>query len=147
MSHSFIMASSITFLRHAESEFNIDPLSTTRDCGLTPHGQTTAAQLTGHYQLIICSPLKRAIETLHYSQLTYDNIVFEPLTREHKVDSCDFFDHEEIVIESDEELTTRGDLFLQRYRSYHILVISHCEFIANITSYSLDNLQTTCIKN
>lgn len=38
-------------------------------------GILQAKKLTGHFNCVIVSPLRRAKETLHYSSLTYNNFI------------------------------------------------------------------------
>jgi broad specificity phosphatase PhoE len=72
----------VSFTRHAESleqcgEDCVDsPLSMT--------GRQQSAELTGHYNLIICSPLRRCLETLHESRITYDKLEVCDLFRERR---------------------------------------------------------------
>jgi broad specificity phosphatase PhoE len=129
----------VTFLRHTESEFNSDPSSTTRDCPLTEFGRQQAAALTGHYPLVLVSPLLRAQQTLQHSRITFDRAEVSHLVREHRVDACDFLVGEELLVETDEELMHRGDQLLRRLRHLpydSVLVISHCEFICSLTGES-----------
>jgi broad specificity phosphatase PhoE len=129
----------VTFLRHTESEFNRDPTCPTRDCALTETGRQQAATLTGHYPLVLVSPLQRARQTLQYSRITYDRVEVSDLVREQRVDACDFLVEEELRVESDEELMHRGNQLLQRLRHSpyeSVLVISHCEFISSLTGES-----------
>jgi broad specificity phosphatase PhoE len=140
----------VVFLRHAESAFNVDPQSTILDCPLTERGQQQASQLTGHYPLVITSPLLRARQMLDLSQITYSDLRVSLLVREHQVDPCDFLDGESPTsIETEEDLIRRGDQFLEKLKtlaSYPlILVVSHCEFICSITGESPDNTGTSVI--
>ena len=105
-------------------------------------GRQQAATLTGHYPLVLVSPLQRARQTLlysDYSRITYDRVEVSDLVREQRVDACDFLVGEELHVESDEELMHRGDQLLQRLRRSpyeSVLVISHCEFICSLTGES-----------
>ena len=56
------------FTRHAESQGNVG--SNTIDSPLTPAGIEQAKLLSGHFDLVVVSPLRRAQETLHYSRIT-----------------------------------------------------------------------------
>ncbi len=58
----------VTVLRHGESEYNVGNRDL-KDCGITDKGRQQAAGLTGHYDLVVCSPLRRARETLEHSQV------------------------------------------------------------------------------
>lgn len=54
---------SVYFLRHVQSQANIGNNSV--DSPLSDLGIQQSKQLTGYYDLIICSPLRRTKETLH----------------------------------------------------------------------------------
>lgn len=136
----------LTFLRHAESEFNVDSASTVIDCDLTALGVTQAAALTGHWDVVLYSPLMRAQQTLAHSQITYDRGMVCYAVREQCVDPCDFLDGEDPTeVESDDELADRVDRFLQHLHqlelspSTRLLVVSHCEFIHAVTGESPQN--------
>lgn len=140
----------VRFLRHAESEFNCNSSSRTPDCPLTELGRQQASNLRGHYSLVILSPLLRARQTLALASITYDRLEISPLVREHRVDPCDFLLDEEVVVESDEELIRRGDLFLEKLHSLSqglssVLVVSHCEFICSLTGASPANAEVVDI--
>jgi broad specificity phosphatase PhoE len=127
----------VSFLRHAQSIFNRD-LTSEKDCSLTETGQKEAEQITGHYDIIICSILKRARETLQYSQLSAKKLYFTDLCREVRVDICDFLETEnETNLESKEELEKRIKEFKQYLKEkvepeQKVLVICHRDFIHTI---------------
>ena len=124
----------VTFLRHAQSIFNRD-LTSEKNCSLSDLGRQQAAQIVGDYDVIICSILKRARETLQYSQLTAKKLYFTDLCREVRVDICDFLEGEdETNLETIQELTKRIREFKQYLREkvepgQKILVICHRDFI------------------
>ena len=64
----------IYFIRHAQSLGNIGKKDML-DCALTKEGREQAKELSGHYDVVYCSPLRRTKETLHYSKITYDKII------------------------------------------------------------------------
>jgi broad specificity phosphatase PhoE len=131
------MTTPIIFLRHAQSIFNRDLISE-KNCSLSEFGKEQAAQLTGDYDIIICSILKRARETLQYSQLTAKKLYFTDLCREVRVDICDFLENEnETDLESEEEITKRIKQFKQYLKEktepgQKVLVICHRDFIHHI---------------
>lgn len=134
----------IRFLRHAESEFNVDADSKALDCSLTPFGRLQASLIQGDYRdwTVIVSPLRRARETLECSRIIYKEVTVLSTVREYRHDYCDFLDSEECLKESDDDLMNRADLFLKEIRHFEkVLVISHCEFIHSITAVSLHNTE------
>ncbi len=130
-------------MRHATSvynQYNDDII----DCELSEDGIKQASELTGHYDLVITSTLKRSIQTLEYSQITYNEKLLLDMVREHKTDICDFLEGEPIIKETKEELKERIDLFRDfinylalKYQS--ILIISHADFIWHLTSKEIED--------
>ncbi len=127
----------VSFLRHGQSIFNRDRTSE-KDCSLTEQGQKQAEQVTGDYDIIICSILKRTRETLQYSQLSSKKLYFTDLCREMKKDICDFLEGEDPTkLESLEELQKRITEFKQYLKEkvepgQKVLVICHRDFIYHI---------------
>jgi broad specificity phosphatase PhoE len=124
----------VHFLRHAESIFNRDLISE-KDCDLTEKGRQQASQVEGDYDIVICSTMKRACQTLENSKLTYGRLLFTDLCREKRADICDFLPHEdETKKETEEELQERIRSFLYFLKSQvspfqTVLVVSHGDFI------------------
>ncbi len=138
----------VFFLRHAESVFNATGTSD-KNCSLTDKGKEQANKLKEHYDVVICSTMKRACETLDNSHITYGKLFFTDLCREKRVDICDFLECEdEKDLESDEELDIRIKKFLCFLKSQvssanRILIISHRDFVLHITKnqYNLANAE------
>jgi broad specificity phosphatase PhoE len=124
----------VQFLRHAESIFNRD-LTSEKDCELTEKGKEQASQIAHEYDIVICSTMKRACDTLGFSHITYGRLIFTDLCREKRQDICDYLPHEdENIKESDEELQKRITSFLYFLKSQvspyqNVLVVSHGDFI------------------
>jgi broad specificity phosphatase PhoE len=137
----------VTFLRHAQSVFNRDHVSG-KNCPLTDVGIQQAEQITGDYDVIICSILKRARETLQYSQLTAKKLHFTDLCREVRVDPGDFLeDEDETKVETEQEVQTRIKDFKQYLKEkvepgQNVLVICHRDFI-----HAIGNKQHRELKN
>jgi broad specificity phosphatase PhoE len=74
----------IFFIRHGESWHNADPVKfdQVRNPGLSDLGKKQASSLSGTSDLVILSPLKRAVETLAFSKIKSDKIVSSLLFRE-----------------------------------------------------------------
>lgn len=131
----------IDFIRHAESIFNKNPNDTTPNCGLTLKGIQQSKQLSGNYDCIYISPLKRAKQTLYYSKLRNQYIIETDLLREVKRDPCDFFKHEPVDKENYEDVIIRAkkaNTFIRDNNYSKIAVISHWEIIWYMTNYELD---------
>ena len=123
----------VTLLRHAISIFN--ELNTSeKDCELSEAGKKQAADLSGSYDIIICSVMTRTKQTLSFSKLTYNELIYNPTCREFKIDICDFLPNEdETKKESIESLQNRSDSFKQmlkdNFSDKNVLVISHRDFL------------------
>lgn len=141
-------AASVVVVRHCESLFNADPQCQQRDCGLTPRGAAQAAQLVAHQDadLVICSPLRRCLDTLRLSSVGLEArrrgaVVVTPLCREVITDACDLLEGEDDTPESAEALNSRVAQFrglLQRHQPWcrKIVVVSHADFIWHLTSHA-----------
>lgn len=124
----------VTCLRHAESVFNRD-LTSEKDCDLSERGIQQAEQITGQYDVIICSLMKRTRQTLQYSQLSCKHLHFTELCREVRRDICDFLEGEdETKLETEEEIQKRLKEFKQYLKEktevgQKVLIICHRDFI------------------
>ena len=135
----------IHFLRHAESEYNADRNNKIKNCSITQKGieQSTKINSTS-YDLVICSPLKRTIQTLEYSNIKYKKLEYNILFREHKTDICDFFEDEDVIYESEEDIINRINecriLLLKKIKKYeNILIVGHADFFWYLSSKIIEN--------
>ncbi len=128
----------VTLLRHAESMFNTG-VSNVEDVNLTFKGAKQAQKLTGQYDLVICSPLRRAVDTLFYSKIKYRELILDHDVREVKKDICDFLLFEPKKIETEKQVLKRVERFKKYLDSLEgeyqrILIVSHGDFIWYLTS-------------
>src|SRR5579871_2093403 len=79
----------IKLLRHAETEFNKTGLDEL-DPKITEDGIAQAKKLTGHYDIVFMSPMRRCRETLEHSGITYEKLFVHHIFREYRKDLCDF---------------------------------------------------------
>lgn len=118
------------FIRHGESYGNIgQPVI---DSPLTTTGIQQAKLLSGHFDCVIISPLKRAQETLEYSRITYDHLIINPNFRERIIGLTDKLNENE-TIETDEQFFSRVNQFHQQLESLcekydSIVLIGHAYF-------------------
>ena len=118
-------------MRHAES-LNYLGFSRIIDCDLSPNGIQQASKLTGHYDLVICSTLKKARRTLELSKITYDKVKYNDNIRERVLSIGDCLSNEIFVIEDEVNFRERIKEFMKEINSLRkkkILVISHLYFI------------------
>ncbi len=137
----------IYLIRHAESEFNLardQGLSYDgKDPDLTVKGEDQARQLGKdltdvQFDLVLISTLKRAERTAELMKLKSKLSMAGDLYREYRTDPCDFFEDEEIVIETLEELQSRVQLIKAYLRNHCegnvIAVVSHADLIWHLTA-------------
>jgi broad specificity phosphatase PhoE len=111
----------ITIIRHAQSKFNAGECKTEaelRNSKLTTLGKIQASQLNQSFDLVILSPLKRAIET--YANSNIKNSVLN------------FLENEDVVPESENEVKLRAQKAVDYLRSLpqnNIGIVSHGCFI------------------
>lgn len=135
----------IVLIRHAQSTGNCgDP---GRDCPLSNDGGQQAKLLKGEYDLVICSTLKRARQTLDESSIKYSNILFTDLCREHLDGNPNtLYNNEPEKKESQAEFYDRIEKFKQILREKQkeyprIAVVSHGVFLGTMTWRQYYNLQ------
>lgn len=138
----------ITFIRHAPSTFN-EHGDLTPNCPITENGAKLAKNITGKYDLVICSTLKRARQTLDESGIIYSNILFTDLCREFRQgNTSDMFNGESDMLsfETNDMMNKRIDEFKSLLKDYNkkyqnIAVISHHGFLHRLSGVSLKNCQ------
>lgn len=133
-------------LRHAESVFNKFG-TLTRDCQLSSDGREQAQALTGDYDLVVCSKLLRAKQTLEFSRIMYKDLLYTHLCREIRDGNIiNLLDNELEEKETKEQLQDRIIRFKELLRQLsviypRILVVSHGCFLHRLTGYSWHNAQ------
>lgn len=154
----------VHLLRHCESLFNTGDDTASTDVPLSAKGEHQASKLTGEFDLVIVSPLRRAEQTLELSKIRWHQLCSQCyLVREHVVDLCDVLSHERPSIstsstsasssqyfnadgtlrkESDAELAARVVAF-KRFLSFvlaacpsvrSVLIVSHADFLWRLTA-------------
>jgi broad specificity phosphatase PhoE len=116
------------FCRHAESFGNIGNLRV--DSPLSDYGVEQAKLLSGFYDCIVISPMRRCLETLHYSNITYNKLYICEDFRERIFGHIDNKLLEKMVPETDKEFFERTKKFeqqLETIKKEHntILLIGH----------------------
>jgi broad specificity phosphatase PhoE len=134
------MVKNITIIRHAQSLFNSGKVKDEelKNCSLSDVGKTQATELNMSFDILIVSPLKRALETYVFSSIKVKEIRISPLFREFKSWKVNLLDNEnETEVETEEEMKKRAIEAMEYLNSLphvNIGVITHFEFINSITS-------------
>jgi len=143
----------IHYIRHCESVYNVDQHSQQLDCDLSSKGLEHAKTICNefHYDLVLCSPMKRTLDTILNSQLKYNKLIQVENLRERKGAICDFKIGEEIVEESVSELLLRTESIKEMLRNINnkkILIVGHADFFFYFTSKVIkDEYFGTWLKN
>lgn len=133
----------VTLLRHAETDFNTGADKTSRNVSINSVGEAQATALTGHFDIVLCSPMRRCKQTLTLSSITYDTLEECAACREHIVNACDLLEGEDeaLVGESEASILARvaavkatvWDL-VKAQPALRVLVVSHADFCWFLTS-------------
>ena len=132
----------IRFIRHAQCTNNVDG-NNDRDSPLTELGISQANQLSGEFDLVICSTLRRTRQTLDNSSIKYSQIMFTDLCREiMDGGGHNYYNNEVIKAETEEEYKERLSKFKKLLSeklqtNQRIVVISHGCFSGFIDWWSL----------
>ena len=135
----------VTLLRHATSLFNAQGLHL-RDIDITENGKQDCKRISGNYDLVICSTLKRARQTLDNTTVIYENLVFTDLCREYLDGNIiNYYNGETATRETLAQLKSRIASFKMMLHEYsvkykNILVISHYGFLKELCGLHFDNL-------
>ena len=126
----------VTLIRHAQSIFNSGEYykdSDLLDCPLSNKGIEQAKEITGQFDLIICSTLKRAKQTLDNSSITANVTMYSDLFREQRQTSVlNFLEGEQIVDETPDDVRKRAREacnYIKTIPYTDIGIISHAHFI------------------
>jgi ankyrin repeat protein/phosphohistidine phosphatase SixA len=125
---------SITLMRHAETEWNAGINRVDTDSILTDNGKALAKGISGYYDIVVCSTLKRTIQTLEFSNIKYGSLL--------RTGWCNEVDGKtpvQVVIKNVAEF----DKYIKNLDPIKnkILVISHMHFIKKFSGVKLKNLE------
>lgn len=136
----------IKLIRHAPSTFNASGMKT-KDAPIVDGKM--AKSLNGHYDLVICSTLKRARQTLDESNITYGHLIFTNLCREYKDGNpVNLFEGEsdDNLVETEENFAERINEFKnmlkklsQKYNN--IAVMGHGIFFYFLSGHKFSNCE------
>ena len=136
----------ITFIRHCEAYHNVSRRHENfYDTSLTKRGISQAKRITGSYDIVICSPLARCIQTLKKSKIHYRDKIVEELFREKRNCKCDLLKNEKIEREDDDAIMIRVELIKDYIKQLpddkDILVITHGDLIWFLGSYTNEGIR------
>jgi len=122
------------FCRHAQSMENCGNIMI--DSPLSNLGREQAKKLAGQFNIVICSPLRRCQETLHYSSIQYDKLIINHNLRERIFSESNCLFYEKRDSESDNEFFNRvksfdnelTELICSLSNESSILIIGHSYF-------------------
>ncbi|PAA47564.1 hypothetical protein BOX15_Mlig020676g4, partial [Macrostomum lignano] len=134
--------SAVYFCRHAESRHNAFGDNSV-DVDLSERGESQARALTGEFDLVLCSPMRRARRTLDLSGIRYQRLEIVPQMREWIFDLSDQMAGEPAELrESLVDIERRCQMVRERLRSLlsvngagvedaaprSVLLVSHAAF-------------------
>jgi broad specificity phosphatase PhoE len=132
--------SKVTFYRHAPSTFNIYG-DISNDVPITEDGKVDAfTKIFGEFDIVICSTMKRARQTLDASRLIFKTVIFTDLCREIlSGNPSNLYNGEENIKETEIDILNRmnkfKDLLYDLAKTHqNIAVISHCVFLKIFTN-------------
>jgi len=143
----------VSFLRHAESRYNAtrDP---ERDSRLSARGEEQARALAGEgeYDYAICSPLRRARDTLALSRIRVACVEVSTLARERysaKSEASWLVDEAGLDGESEADFDARMDtlralLFERAAHHPRLLCVTHEGVVFALTGVAPDNAELVC---
>lgn len=140
----------IAFVRHAESTFN-SVGDTSPNVPITENGKLSSKSIMGHVDLVICSNMKRARQTLDESKIEYKRVIFTDLCREilDGNKSNLYSSSEDNIVETEEQLQERIRKFKELIYAQPeksttratIAVISHGCFLGKIFNRGFYNCE------
>ena len=142
----------VTFIRHAESEFNANPVQDHAliNCDITTNGMKQCKKLDLSFDLLIMTPLKRSQSTYIHSNIKAKKLDILSLFREYKQDVCDFLKDEKLIKETEEEIISRVRKaidYLRSLKEKNIGVIGHSDFIWYFMKEITGNDEHEILKN
>jgi len=141
----------IYLLRHCESLFNENETNDLINCSLSRRGIEQAKQINlnsieKQFNLVICSPLYRSIQTFIYSTLSFQRLEVNNLFREIYL-GCKsdlLHENESISIDTDESIRQRLEQIqrflvnLKQFNYENVLIVTHADLVWNLTSREFD---------
>jgi len=127
------MVKTVTIIRHGQSKQNAGQCKNNdelRNCALSDFGKEQAKKLEQNFDVVLVSPLRRAIETYENSNIKTDNLIHSDLFREHREHNLsEFLENEEIIPEHDVRQRARDAFaFIKELNYNNIGIVTHLCF-------------------
>ena len=139
----FFLKDTMYLIRHAESTFNRFGDSSP-DVPITDHGITQAKTIQLSVDIVICSPLLRARQTLEHSNITYKQLIVYDPCREHLNGNPVNYKHgEPVTVEENfpSRVESTKNYLLETGKEGTVAMITHHDFIHRMTGHYLGNCQ------
>lgn len=137
-------STSIKLVRHAESYWNSERIFV-NDVTLTDKGIEQSKKINLDTELVLCSKLMRARQTLENSNIKYKEVIYTDLCREIRDGNIiNIIEGESNVKETYEDRLNRAEQFRQLLREYSkkyssIVVVSHAIFLSDLCGKKMWN--------
>lgn len=143
------MLRGIYLVRHGQSMSNLGH-PTIKNSPLTTLGKTQAKRLQYRTDLLICSPLARALDTLAYSNIKYNRLFIMSMARELICEPGDCFAWENLQVEDAITFnrTMRAfanKIYLLAQKSPSITIVTHGCVITALTGKQIKNCEVESI--
>lgn len=145
------MLRGIHLIRHGQSFSNIGyPLI--KNSPLTGKGKEQASDLNFEINTIICSPMKRTIDTIKYSKISYEKLFVYNMIRELICEPGDCFDFEKFELEDVKNFNDRMRIFANKLyflslRTSSIGIITHGCVIKALVDKQVGNCELHKLEN
>lgn len=144
------MSIKVAFFRHGPSTFNING-DLSPNVPLTEDGKKLCSSMKGRIDLVICSTMRRARETLDNSEIVYKRVVYTDLCRELlDGNTSNLYNGEDNTIESSKDIEDRVQQFKEFIKQQpeatvldypRIAVVSHGCFLYRMVNHGFGNCQ------
>lgn len=145
--------SMVYLLRHAQSTYNATHGKVNEvDADLSRAGEAQATTITGQFDLVLCSPMRRARRTLELSKIKYTEMQILTEARELRSIKSDFLEGECIFQESHEQMRERikcikDKLKKEVEKDKTVLLVTHSAIIRTLTSPNMHSSMGTRVRN
>lgn len=131
------MTKNLTIIRHAQSIWNANLHKSEQDaanCGLSDEGKKQASKLKLDTDLLIVSPLRRALDTYVRSKIKTAEVVISSLFIEYQDGKpLNYLESQPIINETPDDMVKRAKtaiLYIKTLPHKNICIISHGDFLS-----------------